>query len=162
MRNSKKLADLLLHWEELRGQGEAPTAEALCEDSPELVGELKRRMRIVAQMEALLCVESNDGERRSSVGAPVPQVPQGTMDHQPAIPGYQIIDILGQGGMGVVYRARHNELNRSVALKMIKTGELASEQEVKRFRAEAESAANLQHPNIVSIYEVGELEGQHY
>jgi eukaryotic-like serine/threonine-protein kinase len=77
----------------------------------------------------------------------------------PTVPGYEIHGELGRGGMGVVYRAKHLGLNRQVALKMILAGSHASVQELGRFRAEAEAVAQLQHPNIVQVYDIGEHEG---
>ena len=77
-----------------------------------------------------------------------------------AVPGYDLLDELGRGAMGVVYRARQTAANRVVALKMILSGVRAGTEERTRFRTEAEAAARLQHPNIVQVFEVGEQTGQ--
>lgn len=73
---------------------------------------------------------------------------------------YEVIELIGEGGMGVVYKASQKNLNRIVALKMIRSGSLASESEVRRFRSEAQAAAKLQHPSVVAIHEVGEQDGR--
>jgi WD40 repeat protein/tRNA A-37 threonylcarbamoyl transferase component Bud32 len=80
---------------------------------------------------------------------------------RPGPPGYELLELLGEGGMGVVFKARQESLNRLVALKMLLSGPVAPEQ-LARFRTEAESLARLQHPNVIQIHEVGDFEGRPY
>ncbi len=85
-----------------------------------------------------------------------------TVAGSPSIPCYEVQDLLGRGGMGVVYRAVQKQLKRPVALKMIRSDLNVDPEQVERFRAEAESIALLRHPNVVQIYEIGESGGVPY
>jgi serine/threonine-protein kinase len=105
-----------------------------------------------------------DAESRSERSAPAlaDQDPcSGQNDLAPdqtVVPGYEILERLGRGGMGVVYRARHQHLHRDVALKMIAAGDYVDASMRNRFRAEAQAMARLQHPHVVQVFEVGEAE----
>lgn len=100
-------------------------------------------------------VLNSAAENGSSVDSKAPKLPMRFGE-------YTLEELLGRGGMGVVYRARQDHLDRVVAVKMIRSGALASEEEVQRFYAEARSAAKLDHPNIVMVYQCGELAGHHF
>jgi serine/threonine protein kinase len=98
--------------------------------------------------------------RPASAGdVPLPEIQPSEIEE---IPGYELLGVLGRGGMGIVFRARHLSLKRQVALKMILTGRHARPNDRLRFQKEAEAVARLQHPNIVQIYEVGQQNGLPY
>jgi WD40 repeat protein/tRNA A-37 threonylcarbamoyl transferase component Bud32 len=92
-------------------------------------------------------------------GPSVPVTADGAERGVPVVDGYEMLGILGRGGMGVVYKARHVRLGRIVALKMVLSGVHANAEALARFRAEAQAVARLQHPNIVQIHEVGDAGG---
>jgi len=79
----------------------------------------------------------------------------------PHVRGYEILSVIGSGGMGIVYKARHRDLNRTIALKMLRRAALQDPELRERFQAEAEAVAKLQHPNIIQVFEVGTVETKH-
>jgi len=126
----------------------------LCAECPQLIDEVRRRIRAVVDMEQVMGVGGDD----QALTAPR-SAPEAHEDEYPSIPGYEIIRVVDQGGMGIVYEARQMELGRTVAVKMI-SGVRSAPSLLARFRAEAAASARLQHPNFVQIFEVGQVNGR--
>jgi serine/threonine-protein kinase len=160
----ERLDELVAAFLQAVEDGQTPDRDAYLMQNPELADELRAFFANHDRM-------AHVGDRIRPVAANPAETPTTTSANKSAdaVPGivrnlddYELLEEIARGGMGVVYRARQISLNRIVALKMILAGQLASEAEVRRFLQEAEAAANLDHPHIVPVYEVGEHQGQPY
>ncbi len=140
--------------------GNAPDRAALLNQYPELAADLTSffRNRDAMQRMAAPIKEQLPALAETIGGADSPKA--GSVIRY--FGDYELLEEIARGGMGVVYRARQKSLNRVVAVKMILSGQLASAADVARFQSEAEAAANLDHPNILPIFEVGKHEEQQY
>jgi serine/threonine protein kinase len=152
------LADLVSLWQRRRAEGQPATPAELCRACPELLPEFVRRIAALEQMDNLA---DNIGETISvaSTNASLPSLPGSALSAgRPEIPGFEMLSVLGRGGMGLVYLARDTQLKRLVALKMVLAGPYSSEDSRGRFRAEAEAVARLQHPHVVQVFSWGEYD----
>ena len=154
----ERLAALLSEVTDRMRAGDEPKIDELAERHPELAGELRELWA------AVLVAEQQAGSAAS--GALTLPAIDSVLRAKPELPckfgDYELIDELGRGGMGIVYKARQTSLGRLVALKMVLRGVWASAADMARFRAEAEAAARLNHPHVVPVYEVGEQDGHPY
>jgi tetratricopeptide (TPR) repeat protein len=165
----QQLDEILTSYLQSVDAGRVPDRQALLDRYPELAADLAEffaeqdlldrwaeSLRPVALAARLPTLVLNVDRTIEEAATLKPGSPLGT------IGSYELLRVLGKGGMGVVYEARHRELNRLVALKMLPGARWVDPEEIKRFRNEAEAVAHLDHPHIVPIYDVGEHDGQPY
>ena len=158
MTDETRLIDLAMRYEELAEQGIPPRPEELCKESPELLEGFKQRIAALDALRARgigaikddMALSPQDGEATPTSAVPVssPIV---------AVPGYKLFEVLGRGGMGVVYRARDQRLDRDVAVKLLADDVPANSAPATRFVIEVKITGQLQHPGIPAVHELGQL-----
>ncbi len=181
---SRRLDEILAGYLQQVDAGEAPGEETLLAAHPEFAKELRefladlRRLQEAAPPAAPACPDAFLAPAFLVENPVAPPPPAEPLAFEPTTPGrpanpaepqrvryfgeYELLEEIARGGMGVVWRARQTSLKRPVALKMILAGQFANADDVRRFHAEAQAAARLEHPHIVPIFEIGQHEGQHY
>ncbi len=165
----ERLADLVEAMSELRGPEAQAQLESLAAAHPDLAGQLRELFaaisvaEAVAEQSTIFAVPARDAGQDRAIAAAWRATATGFMPGSTPLPvcfaDYDLHEEIGRGGMGVVYRATQRSLGRTVALKMLLRRDLASPADLARFQSEAEAAARLDHPGIVSIFEVGEHDG---
>jgi hypothetical protein len=146
--DTEALLEALATWDECYRRGEDPPIESLGVSDSDLLARLRGRIEKLKRLYATLKHSENVDHPRDGA--------------LPAFPGHEILDKIGQGGMGVVYKARDLKLGRVVAIKTIGDSPHGSRGRLDRFRVEAEAVARLKHPNVIPIYTIGEHQGRPY
>jgi serine/threonine-protein kinase len=146
--------EVIVEYDEARRRGEALSPEELIARHPDCAAELEAffadQALLADRLGSISCALGSAALKRSP------------LESVRVFGGYELIEELGRGGMGVVYKARQRSLDRTVALKVLLAGRLASLDDLRRFQQEAQVEAALEHPNIAPVYEVGEVDGQQY
>ena len=160
MADDPRLSEILLRWGEAEIDGESVSIEDLCDGALDLLKAARRRIDQLRAMDALLEGPPVCDEASTLVGVRI--VDESAKEPDWKALGYEIVKVLGTGGMGIVYLARHVRLERLVALKTIPSWVKITPNALARFDIEARAVARLRHPNIVQIYDIGSLGGRPY
>jgi serine/threonine-protein kinase len=155
----ERLGQLFSEWLEAVEQGRAPDRKEWLARHPEFAAELAEFLAAEEHLQAL-AAPLREATRAALVPWGSPTAGGSAPDLPAAFGDYELLEEIGRGGMGVVYRARQKGLGRLVALKLFRADPLGGDADLRRFRNEAEVVAQLDHPNVVPIYEVGEHEGR--
>jgi serine/threonine-protein kinase len=157
MDREARLSDLLTQWKDRRLRGEAVALEGLCADTPDLLDELARRVHALEARGPVLSATPTCDSPTTPLAAPDQRPVK-----LPAVPGYETLGILGEGGMGVVYKVHNLAMGRVEALKMMRAPLAPTPQLSQRFQKEIRATAQFEHPRIVRLYAAGEHQGQPY
>src|SRR5262245_60035174 len=150
-----RLHEVLAAYLEAAQAGRAPDRQGLLARHPDLAAELGAFFADHDRLQRLAAPPADEAATLAAGDTPPTRPSLGTVRY---FGDYELLGKIAEGGMGVVFRARQQSLNRTVALKMIRAGHLATAEDVQRFHFEAQAAGNLKHPHIVAIHEVGEHE----
>ena len=151
--------DLLDRWEELREQGQEPSVDELCHDAPHLADRLREWICVLKTGDWL--------NRRADEVADETLGEAGTLtaeekERHKTLGEYDLLEELGGGGMGRVFKACHRRMNRTVALKLLPESLVKSPESVERFQREVQALARLSHPNVVAVHDAGSADGTHF
>ena len=157
--DTDRFRDLLDRWEELREQGQEPGVEELCRDAPHLAERLREWTRVLKTSD-WMCRRADEVADETFGEAGV--ITTEERERHRVIGEYDLLDELGGGGMGRVFKAVHRKLNRTVALKLLPESLVQSPESVERFQREVQALARLSHPNVVAVHDAGTADGTHF